>query len=65
MERVFSQGRLLLSHVHSRLSIHSTCALLCLGQWSALGLIRDCDMKAGIRLDEAEEEGYLADAITV
>ena len=42
-------------------------ALLCLGQWSAPSLIRDCDMKAGIGLNKAEEEGYLAegwDAIT-
>jgi hypothetical protein len=59
MECVFSQGWLLLSHVHSCLSIHSTCALLCLSKWSVLNLVKDSDMRACLtanELDEDEEE---------
>ena len=55
MERVFSQGRLLLSHVRSRLSIQSTRALLCLGKWSALDLVKDSDVRACLTVDEASE----------
>jgi hypothetical protein len=66
VECVFSQGRLLLLHVRSRLSVQSTCALLCLGQWSVLGLVKDCDIKACVKLDEvAEEEDLLDDWDTV
>ena len=62
VEHVFSQGRLLLSHVCSRLSIQSMCALLCLGQWSTLGLVRDCDIKACLKLDKvAGEDDNLPD----
>ena len=43
---MFSQGRLLLSHVRSRLSVQSICALMCLGVWSRLGFITDSDVKA-------------------
>ena len=46
VEHVFSQGRLLLSHIRSRLSVQSTRALMCLGVWSKLGFITDSDIKA-------------------
>lgn len=46
VERVFSRGRLILSHVRSRLSAESTRALLCLGSWSVLGLVKDSDVLA-------------------
>ena len=39
VERLFSHGQLLLSHVRSCLSSQSTRALLCLGFWSRLGYI--------------------------
>lgn len=60
---MFSQGRLLLSHVRSRLSVQSTRALLCLGIWSELGLVKDSDIKAGLGLDIVcgEEEEYLVE----
>ena len=48
VERVFSQGRLLLSHIRSRLSVQSTRALMCLGVWSKLGFITDSDIKAAV-----------------
>jgi len=61
VERVFSQGRLLLSHVRSRLSVQSTRALLCVGTWSELGLIKDSDIKGCLGLDEVCEEEELAE----
>lgn len=48
VERVFSQGRLLLSHIRSRLSVQSTRALMCLGVWSKLGFVTDSDLKAAV-----------------
>ena len=66
---MFSQGRLLLSHVRSRLSVQSTRALLCLGTWSTLDLIEKEDFRAGLSRGEVcEEEKDLAedwDAIRV
>ena len=46
VERLFSHGHLLLTHVHSWLSIQSTCALLCLRTWSKLKLIKDDNVRA-------------------
>jgi hypothetical protein len=48
VERVFSQGRLVLPHVRNRLSIQSTRAAMCVGAWSTLGLIKDADIKAAL-----------------
>lgn len=58
VEQIFSQGHLLLSHVHSRLSSQSIRALLCLGCWSILGLVKDSDVMAVTVLPEVvgEEE---------
>jgi hypothetical protein len=52
VERTFSQGRLLLSHVRSRLSVQSTRALLCVGVWSVMGYVKDSDVKAAVVLPE-------------
>lgn len=49
VERVFSHGRLLLSHVRSRLSVQSTRALLCLGAWIKAGIIMDNDLEAAMK----------------
>ena len=59
VKRVFSKGRLVLSHVRNGLSVQSTRALLCLGAWSKLGLVKDKDLMEAGRLpdidgDEAE-----------
>ena len=57
VERVFSQGRLLLSHIRSRLSVQSTRALMCLGVWSKLGFVTDSDVKAAVlTLPELNED---------
>lgn len=63
VERVFSKGRLLLSHVRNRLSVQSTRALMCLGVWSAMGFVKDGDVKAVTVLPEVvgEEEELDAD----
>ena len=55
VEQTFSQGRLLLSHIHNRLSVQSTQALLCLGVWSEMGYVRDQDVKAATILPEVEQ----------
>lgn len=69
VERIFSRGRLLLSHVCSRLSSQSIRALLCLGCWSTMGLVKDTDVLGVAVLpdvegdEEALEDGW--DAILV
>lgn len=55
MERVFSKGRLLLSHVRNRLTVDSTRALLCLGTWSKLGFVNKEDLLAAAVLPEVKE----------
>jgi hypothetical protein len=52
VERTFSKGRLLLSHIRNRLSVQSTRALMCLGVWSLQGYVRDNDIKAVTALEE-------------
>lgn len=54
VERLFSRGRLVLSHTRSRLSVTSTRALLCLGSWSLMGLVKDEDVTAVAGMDEVE-----------
>ena len=68
VERVFFRGRQVLPFVRSRLSAQSTCALMCIGSWSLLGLIKDSDIKAALELDlvNGQEEELAAgwDSIT-
>ena len=54
VERLFSHGHLVLLHTQSQLSVASTHALLCLGSWSRLGLVRDEDLEAVVNLNEVE-----------
>jgi hypothetical protein len=56
VERLFSRGRLLLSHVRSRLSAQSTRALLCLGFWSQLNLVKPEDVNKVTMLPDVEGE---------
>ena len=55
VERVFSKGRLVLSHVRNRLSAQSTRALLCLGYWSKMGFVNLDDLKAGATLPDIKD----------
>ena len=52
VERVFSKGHLLLSHVRNQLTINSTQVLLCLGTWSKLGFVNKEDLHAAALLPE-------------
>ena len=56
VECVFSWGRLLLSHIRNRLSSQSIQALMFLGNWSQLGLVKDKDVYAATMLAEIEED---------
>lgn len=56
VEQVFSHGRLLLLHVHNRLSAQTTWALMCLGDWSHLGFMEDKDVLTVARLPEVPDE---------
>lgn len=61
VERVFSRGRIVLSHLHNRLSVQTTRALMCLDVWSVLGYVKDHHLTPVTSLpdleDGAEEEG--------
>ena len=45
VERLFSRGRILLPHLRNGLSAQSVRALLCLGDWVRLDLVRDDDVQ--------------------
>jgi hypothetical protein len=55
VECLFSKGRLLLSHVHSHLTAQSTRALLCLGYWSRLNLVKTEDVVKISSLPDVED----------
>ena len=55
----FSHGQLQLSHVRNHLSVQTTCALLCLGEWSCLRLVKDADLNKVAVLPDVEEDGDL------
>ena len=62
VERIFSRGRLVLSHIRNRLSAQSTRALLCLGSWSLMGMVKDEDvLKVAVMQDVEGEEEELED----
>ncbi|TFY73210.1 hypothetical protein EWM64_g10802 [Hericium alpestre] len=61
VERVFSRGHLLLSHIRNRLSAQTTRALLCLGDWSLLGLIKDTDVLKVANMADVPQEEEVAD----
>ena len=61
VERVFSKGRLLISHIRNRLSAQSTRALLCLGYWSKMGFIKLDDLKAAATLPDVEKDEVFSD----
>jgi hAT family C-terminal dimerisation region len=61
VERVFSTGRILLSHIRNRLSVQTTRTLMCVGSWSKMGYIRDKDVKMMTVLPEVYEDEMLED----
>jgi hypothetical protein len=55
VERVFSRGRLLVSHIRNRLSPQSIRALLCLNSWCSIpALIQDADVATVVSLPIVE-----------
>ncbi|TFK78514.1 hATC-domain-containing protein, partial [Polyporus arcularius HHB13444] len=56
VERTFSKGRLLLSHVRSRLSAQSTRAVLCVGSWSLAGYVKSADAKKIADLSDISDD---------
>jgi len=54
VERLFSHGRIILTDTRSGLSVASKRALLCLGSWISMGLVRDGDVNAVASLDEIQ-----------
>ncbi|KAJ2921688.1 hypothetical protein H1R20_g15399, partial [Candolleomyces eurysporus] len=44
VECVFSQGRLIISHIQNRLSGQSTRTLMCLGAWTKQNLVKNSDL---------------------
>ncbi|KAI1788192.1 hypothetical protein LXA43DRAFT_895039, partial [Ganoderma leucocontextum] len=56
VERLFSRGRLVLSHVRNRLSAQSVRAILCVGSWSVLGLVKSDDARKVAQLEDIDGE---------
>lgn len=56
VERTFSRGRLLLSHVRNRLSAQSTRAILCLGDWVRWDLVHTQDIQAVVKSAEVQND---------
>ncbi|KAF5359917.1 hypothetical protein D9758_013966 [Tetrapyrgos nigripes] len=54
VERVFSRGRILISHIRNGLSAQTMRSLLCLGSWSILGLVHDDDLRVVATLPEVD-----------
>lgn len=63
MEHIFSKGQIILSHIQNRLSAQSIHAVMCIGNWSKLGYVRDKDVLAVAMLPDVEgdEEEPLLD----
>ncbi|TFY58892.1 hypothetical protein EVJ58_g6133 [Rhodofomes roseus] len=55
VERLFSKGRIFISHLRNGLSAASIRVLLCLNNWSVLGFIKDKDVMSVAREDPSGE----------
>jgi hypothetical protein len=56
IKQVFSKGQILLSHLHSHLSVQSMHFLMCVGAWSLFGYVKDWDIRAANTLPEVDGE---------
>ncbi|KAF5340736.1 hypothetical protein D9611_007371 [Ephemerocybe angulata] len=63
VERVFSKGQILISHLRNRLLPQTICSLLCLHYWSLAGYVKDCDVVREMRRPavDGEEDTELDD----
>jgi hypothetical protein len=57
IERVFSQGRQLLSYTRNRLSPYSICSILCFGDWSRKDLVHMPDLVAAVSDKKSKKRG--------
>lgn len=56
VERIFSKGRIVLSHLRNKLEAQTTRAILCVGEWSVLDMVKREDLQAAAKLPEIEED---------
>lgn len=63
VERLFSRGRMLLSHTRNRLSSQSIRAILCLGSWGFHTFVGSTDLQklASLQDIEGDEDVVLDD----
>lgn len=57
VECLFSKGCVILPYLHNCLSSQSTHALLCLGQWSKLSLVKDVNIRKATCDEEETADG--------
>jgi hypothetical protein len=62
VERVFSQGRQLLSFTHNRLSASSIGAFLCLGSWGRNDIIMFEDVVSAVRANSSKRKREESDS---
>ena len=55
VERVFSRGRILLSHLRNCMSAETTCLLMCLNAWFKAGIIKRPAVHTAIRKAPTDE----------
>ncbi|TFY50118.1 hypothetical protein EVJ58_g11178 [Rhodofomes roseus] len=55
VERLFSKGRIIVTHLRNGLSAASIRALMCLNDWSPLGLVKDTDVLAVTTQDPSKD----------
>ena len=55
VERSFSRGRILITHLRNRLRAPSICALMCFGDWCRVGVVSDSELAGALK--SATERG--------
>ena len=58
VERLFSKGWLILSHVRNQMSAGTTRELLCLNNWGTQGLMKMADLKEAASLPEVLDDAW-------
>lgn len=56
VERSFSRGRLLISHLRNRLRSNTIQALMCFGDWSRLNLFTPAELISMLKEDDNEDD---------
>lgn len=59
VKHLFSKRCIILPYLHNHLSLQSTCALLCLRQWSKLGLVKDVNIRKATCDEEETADGEI------